>query len=90
MKNMNLTLDWLSFTYKPDLARLEEKFGLNSISNKYDIDYFFMDFPEFDAVKDEFLILSGLSHYENILGFLGISDTCRICFNGPDYSDINI
>ena len=90
MKTIELKLDWFSFTYKPDLGRLEELYGIENISDKTDIDYFFMDFPEFDAVKDEFLILSGKSHYENVLGFLGISDTCRISFNTPDFTDVNM
>lgn len=90
MKTLNLSLDWLSFTYKPNLSRLEEKYGLENVNGKTDIDYFFMDFPEFEAIKSDFLILSGRSHYQNMIGFLGVSDTCRISFNNPGYTEVNM
>lgn len=90
MKTMDLKLDWLSFTYKPDLAKLEEKFGLENIQGKMDIDYFFMEFPEIEALKEDFLILSGRSHYQNMIGFLGVSDTCRISFNEPGYCEVEM
>ena len=90
MKTMDLKLDWLSFTFKPDLARLEEKYGLENINGKMDIDFFFMEFPEIEALKEDFLILSGRSHYQNMIGFLGVSDTCRISFNEPDFCEVEM
>lgn len=102
---MDLKLDWLSFTFMPDRevdttkchrpmpsknvlkARQELRSELQAMS---DIDLFFDTFPEFDAIKDEFCILTGYSHYENVMGFMGISDTCRISYNSESYSSVDM
>lgn len=100
---MDLKLDWLSFTYKPDRDAYKKFFGyevglksqfnddiIENIDQMTDIDLFFLDFPEFEKIKDEFCIISGFSHYENILGYMGISDTCRISYNTEGYTSVNM
>ena len=88
-KKIGLSLDWLSFTFEADRCRDDylRVFGKdNQDMIPDDISLFFATFPEFDALKSEFLILSGKSHYENVLGFLGVSETCRISYNSADYT----
>ena len=102
---MDLKLDWLAFTFKPERdvdtrklhntwvsknalkMRQELRAELESMS---DIDLFFETFPEFDAIKSDMCIISGYSHYENVLGFMGICDTCRICYNSEGYTDVDM
>lgn len=100
---MDLKLDWLAFTYKPDRDLYKKVLGyevglksqfnddvISNIDQMTDIDLFFLDFPEFEKIKDEFCILSGYSHYENILGYMGVSDTCRISYNTEGYSTVEM
>lgn len=89
-KSISLSLDWLSFTFEADKARSEylRVFGKeNQDLLPDDISLFFATFPEFEALKSDFLILNAKSHYENVLGFLGVSETCRISYNSPDYTN---
>lgn len=88
MCKLKCMIDWLAFTYKPDINLFEDRFGKGSAAGLTDIDMFFIEFPEFDALKSEFLILNTFSHYEKVIGFLGVSDTCRISFNTPDYTSV--
>lgn len=67
-----------------------DKSFADDLNNTSDIVQFFDMFPEFKPLMSDFCILGGYSHYENILGFMGISDTCRIAYNTEGYSSVEM
>lgn len=101
-KTIRLKLDWLAFTFKPDREAIKKEYNKGNpkgfehihdvlVDEKSDLDLFFEFFPEFQEVSKDFLILSSYSHYENVMGYLGVSDTCRISFNSSeDYTSVEM
>lgn len=62
-----LSLDWLSFTYIPDVARLH---SIDSESDLDIVDLFIRDFPELrDIVLEHMVNIGGKMHYNTCLKF---------------------
>lgn len=67
-----------------------DKSYADDLNNTPDLVQFFNIFPEFKEIMPDFCILGGYSHYENVLGFMGVSDTCRISYNTEGYNSQNM
>lgn len=75
MRRCELSLDWLSFTYKcRDLDRMRD--GVN------EFDVFRQDFPEFDKVWDETVLLDHRSSFYDVI--LGFNDNIMFQYNNEN------